>query len=134
MNTKTWAWIFAVVFLAIGILGFVPGITTADGHLLGIFHVDAMHNIIHLITGVIALFVAMGSGNAQKMFFKIFGVIYAVVAIAGLVWGGNVFGLIHTNTADDILHVVIALIALYAGFGGGKKKMMNDMPAQGPQM
>lgn len=134
MNTKTWAWIFAVVFLAIGILGFIPGITSDSGHLLGIFHVDAMHNIVHLLTGIIALFVAMGSGSSQKMFFKIFGVIYAIVAVVGLIQGDSVLGLFVTNMADHILHIVVALIALYAGFGGGKKAVDAGMQNQGPQM
>lgn len=105
--------VFGWVFLLIGILGFVPGIT-ANGMLLGIFEVDALHNIVHLLTGVVALSMAKGS---PKTFFKVFGVIYAVVAILGLIGASPVLGLIHVNGADNVLHVLVALIALYYGFG-----------------
>ena len=128
MNLKTWSWIFAIVFLAIGILGFVPGITNADGNLLGIFHVDTVHNIVHILTGAIALLVAVGSAKSQTAVFKTFGVIYAIVAIVGLVQGDTVLGIFAVNMADHVLHVAIALIALYLGFVAGKKNA--PMPMQ----
>ena len=112
MTASKMAKVFGWVFLLIGILGFIPGITTG-GHLLGIFEVDVMHNIVHLLTGIIALSMAKGSA---KTFFKVFGVIYAVVAILGLIGASPVLGLIHVNGADNVLHILIALIALYYGF------------------
>ena len=114
---KTWAWIFAVAFIVIGILGFVPGITTADGHLLGIFEVDPLHNIIHLLSGLVALFVVFGSAAAQQMYFKVFGIVYLLVTIIGFVQGDTVLGLINTNMADHILHLLIAIVSLWLGFG-----------------
>ena len=117
MNLKTWAWVFAVVFLVIGILGFIPGVTT-DGELLGIFHVDGVHNVVHLLTGIIAAIVAVGSTDAQRKFFQIFGVIYAVVTVIGFVQGDTVLGLFAVNMADNVLHLVVAVVALYFGFAG----------------
>jgi len=108
------AWIFGIVLLAVGILGFVPGIASA-GMLLGIFMVDGMHNIVHILTGVLAIVVAMGSGSYARLYFKVFGVVYALVAILGLIMGGNVLGMMM-NTADNLLHVLIAAFALYVGF------------------
>jgi hypothetical protein len=109
--------VFGVIFLLIGILGFVPGITT-DGHLLGIFHVNALHNIIHLVSGAVALWAGMTSAKASKMYFQIFGVIYAVVTVLGFLSGDDpILGLVANNMADVILHLVIAAVALYAGFG-----------------
>ncbi len=110
---KNLAMVFGVVFLLIGVLGFVPGVTN-DGMLLGIFEVDAVHNVIHLLTGILAILAGM-KGMA-KLYFKVFGVVYALVTILGFVAGGNILGLIQTNMADDILHLVIAVVALYAGF------------------
>src|SRR5712692_5821865 len=55
---KSAAILFGVVFLAIGILGFVPGITT-DDMLLGIFHVNPAHSVVHILSGVIALLCGM---------------------------------------------------------------------------
>jgi hypothetical protein len=114
MNVQKLAKLFGVVFILIGILGFVPGITS-NGHLLGIFEVDALHNIIHLATGLIALWAACSLAHA-RLFFKIFGVVYALVTVLGFTMDGDVLGLIHTNGADNVLHLVIALVALYAGF------------------
>jgi len=116
------AWIFAVVFLLVGVLGFVPGVTS-NGHLLGIFEVDTMHNIIHLVSGIVFAYGAMQSAKVAQMVFKVFGVIYAIVAVVGLIQGDTVLGLISTNMADHILHVVLAVVILYFGFGM-KEKMM----------
>lgn len=114
---KTMAKVFGYVLLLVGILGFIPGITN-DGQLLGIFSVNPLHNIIHLITGAIALYAGMASDNkAAKMYFQVFGVIYALVAILGFVVGdGNILGIVANNAADTWLHVVIALVSLYLGF------------------
>jgi hypothetical protein len=110
--------IFGVVFLLIGILGFVPGITNEDRQLLGIFHVNTLHNIIHLVSGAVALWAGMTSAKASKMYFQIFGVVYALVTVLGFMNGDDpILGLVANNTADVILHLVIAVVALYAGFG-----------------
>lgn len=108
--------VFGIVFLAVGILGFVPGITT-DGYLLGIFHVDAMHNIVHLLSGIVALIVAFKSDAAARMYFRVFGIIYLLVTILGFMNGSSVLGLIGVNMADNILHLVISVAALWIGFG-----------------
>ena len=113
---KKLAWVFAVVFVAVGILGFVPGVTS-NGNLLGIFEVDTVHNLVHLVSGLIFAWGALASEKTAQSVFKVFGVVYALVAVIGLVQGDTVLGLIATNTADHILHIVIALVALYAGFG-----------------
>lgn len=113
---KTFAIVFGVVFIAVGILGFVPGITT-NNMLLGIFHVNAMHNVVHLLSGAAALATGfMGTGPA-RIYFRVFGVVYALVAALGFVVGdGMLLGLISNNMADTWLHVVIAGAALYLGF------------------
>ena len=71
---KTLALVFGVVFLLIGILGFVPALAPNE-MLLNIFHVNAAHNVVHLLTGVVALLAGMSGVGASKTFFKIFGVV-----------------------------------------------------------
>ncbi|MCC7436762.1 DUF4383 domain-containing protein [Candidatus Nomurabacteria bacterium] len=122
--------LFGIIFVAVGILGFIPGITS-DGYLLGIFEVNALHNIIHLATGIIALMVA-GSHSKSKAFFKIFGVVYGLVTVVGFLHGHSVFGLIGVNVADNLLHLVITVVALVLGFGGSKHS--SSMPMSGNQM
>jgi hypothetical protein len=114
---KPMAVLFGVVFLVIGILGFVPAVTK-DEMLLGIFHVNTAHNAVHLLTGVVALFCGMSGFGAARVFFKIFGLIYAAVAILGFLNPGDsmLLGLIANNTADTWLHVVIAVVSLLLGF------------------
>lgn len=113
---KKVAQVFGYVLLLVGILGFIPGITN-NGMLLGIFNVNALHNVVHLVTGAIALYVGMGDGKGSKMYFQVFGVIYALVAILGFIAGDSaILGIISNNMADAWLHVVIAVLALYLGF------------------
>lgn len=117
---KKIAGIFGIVLLVIGILGFVPFLTTesADGHrlLLGIFEVDGFHNVVHILTGALAL-LAAGSAMYAHRFFQAFGVVYAIVFIIGLLQGDTVLGLFPVNAADHVLHAAIAGLALYLGFG-----------------
>lgn len=110
--TTTLAWVFGVVLTLVGVLGFVPGVTT-DMMLLGIFHVDTMHSIIHIVTGLAALAAAYGL-FATRLYFQVFGVVYGLVTVLGFVTGGAI--LFETNMADNVLHLAIAAVALYAGF------------------
>ena len=118
---KTMGMLFGIVFLAVGILGFVPGVTTTgpDGMpmLLGIFMVNTVHSIVHIASGAVFLFASMAGAGPARLWFKIFGVVYALVAIMGFVVGnGMIFGLISNNTNDTWLHVVLAAVMLYFGF------------------
>ena len=120
---QTLAWVFGAVLTLVGVLGFVPGITT-DGMLLGIFEVDGLHNIIHLLTGLAALAAAWGM-YSTRMFFQAFGVVYAIVAVVGLLQGDTVLGLITTNMADHVLHLLLAAVFLWVGFGMKEEGSMS---------
>jgi hypothetical protein len=113
---KTIAIVFGVVFLLIGVLGFVPA-AAPNEMLLGIFHVNAAHNVVHLLSGAVALWAGMTSLSASKLYFKIFGIVYALVAVLGFMQGeGMLLGLISNNMADVWLHVGIAAVSLIVGF------------------
>ena len=115
--------VFGVVFAAVGLLGFVMN------PILGIFATDALHNVVHLLTGVVALYFGiMGSEAAAAMFLKVFGAVYALVAVLGftVVTDGKILGLIQTNTADNWLHVVLAAALLGSGFMFGGKGMPSS--------
>ncbi|HET9338039.1 MAG TPA: DUF4383 domain-containing protein [Casimicrobiaceae bacterium] len=108
---------FGVIFVLVGLAGYVPALTP-DGKLLGMFAVNGPHNLVHLATGVIALAIALGSPANLSLFFKVFGVVYALVAVLGFFSGDQpLLGLIAHNTADLWLHVVIAAVSLWIGFG-----------------
>lgn len=109
--------ILGVVFLLIGVLGFVPGLTP-DGHLLGIFAVDGIHNVVHLLSGILALAIA-GRGEASaKSFAKVFGIVYGLVALLGIIAPGTTNMIMHVNSADNMLHVFLSVVFLVVGYGG----------------
>jgi arginine exporter protein ArgO len=125
------------VFLIVGILGFIPGITTnydtmtfashdSEAKLLGIFQVNALHNIIHLLFGLVGL-AAARAFDTSRLFLIGGGVIYAVLWIYGLVIdldsGANFVAL---NTADNWLHFTLAVgmigLGVALGRGGGVER------------
>ncbi len=105
--------VLGVVLLLVGIAGFVTGDP------LIAFKVDAVHNSIHILSGLVALFAASNYSYA-RMYLIVFGLVYAVVAILGFTMGGDIVGLFTTNAADDYLHTAIALVCLVVGFGSKK--------------
>ncbi|MEK7132170.1 MAG: DUF4383 domain-containing protein [Patescibacteria group bacterium] len=110
-------YVLGAIFALVGVLGFIPGITS-DGHLLGIFEVNTLHNIIHLLSGLLGLYAASQGEALARTWAKVFGVIYALVTVLGwLLPDGNILGLIQVNLADNLLHTVLAVAILYVGFG-----------------
>ena len=90
--------------------------------LLAIFHVNTAHNLVHIVSGAIFLFAAMSGAGAARLWFQIFGVIYAIVAVLGFMNpAGPLLGMISNNPADTWLHVVLAVVMLAIGFGTAKQ-------------
>ncbi len=120
---KTAAILFGLVFLIVGICGFFPNITTPmpdgdGGMLLGIFHVNLAHNVVHLASGAIFLLVGMAGAGPSRMFFKIFGIVYLLVAVLGYMNGDKpILGMVANNMNDVWLHVALAAVMLFLGFG-----------------
>ena len=108
------AYVFGFFFLAIGVLGFVPQVAPG-GLLFGVLHVNAIHNVIHIVTGVAAL--AAATYGWEKVFFQVFGVIYLIVALLGFYYGeAPIFGLVANNFADTIFHLVVGAFSAWVGF------------------
>ena len=117
---KAAAVLFGIVFLIVGALGFVPAVTTQMNGmpmLLGIFHVNTAHNIVHLASGAVFPLCGLASTGAARAFFRIFGLVYAVVTVLGFLKGdGLLLGVISNNMPDVWLHMVLAAIMLLLGF------------------
>jgi hypothetical protein len=124
---KTIVMVLGVVFVLVGVLGFF------NDPVLGIFEVDMVHNIVHLASGLLALFAASMGESSARTFAKIFGVVYALVAILGLVMGTDdkLLGLMEINSADNWLHVALALVFLLVGFMKGSSSAST---VSGPSM
>jgi hypothetical protein len=111
--------VVGIVFLLVGIAGFIPGLTTGDlagaGHesmamLLGVFQVSVLHNIVHLLFGVVGLLAARRA-TGSRMFLVIGGIVYFVLWIYGLFTAGHSSGanFVPLNNADNWLHLVLGL-------------------------
>ncbi|MBB4642489.1 DUF4383 domain-containing protein [Rhizorhapis suberifaciens] len=129
MTLRVFARIFGAIFLIVGVAGFIPALAPTHSHpdvimnasmgmLLGLFPVNILHNIVHLIFGLWAL-VASASFGASRFYFRSVAVIYALLAIMGLIDAGNLyttFGLIPLYGNDVWLHGLIAAVSGYLGF------------------
>jgi hypothetical protein len=114
------AMVVAVVFLLVGLLGFIPGVTTEydgmtfAGHestamLLGIFHVSILHNIVHLLFGAVGLAMARTVTGARGFLIG-GGVVYLVLWIYGLITDQNsAANFVPVNTADNWLHLLLGV-------------------------
>lgn len=103
-------------FLFGGLLGFVPGVIK-NGLYLGIFMVNAPHNILHIVSGVIFLAASMIGAGITRLWFQVFGLVYAAMAIWGLYIGdGMICGMISNNRYDAWGHAGLALAMLTIGF------------------
>jgi hypothetical protein len=104
--------LFGIGFIFAGVAGFMPAFMI-NGALFGIFEVNDMHNMVHIVSGVIAIMAAT-SYKFTKWYFLIFGTVYAIVGILGFARGGDLY-MMHVNTADNFLHVGIGAVALLLG-------------------
>ena len=113
---STFARVIGVVFVVIGVLGFIPQLVP-DGRLLGLFPVNAVHNIVHILLGVWGITAARTVAGAVA-YSRGIAVIYGVLAVLGLIPATNtLFGLAPIHGMDVALHAVLAVIAAYFGWG-----------------
>ncbi|MEU1003795.1 DUF4383 domain-containing protein [Streptomyces tibetensis] len=117
------AMLVGAVFLLVGILGFIPGITTSYGsmefashesgaRLLGIFQISVLHNLVHLLYGVAGLAMAR-TASAAYSYLLVGGAIYLVLWIYGLAVGHDTdANFVPLNTADDWLHFVLGILMI----------------------
>jgi hypothetical protein len=111
---RQFAIVFGAVYALVGILGFI-----LPSPLLGIFGVNTLHNIVHLAIGglwLVAAFAAPMGPDSSRVISQIIGVVYLLVAILGFALPTLMDQLLVINTADNLLHLVTAILALYIGF------------------
>ncbi|HYE23414.1 MAG TPA: DUF4383 domain-containing protein [Candidatus Paceibacterota bacterium] len=114
---KTLAIVFGAMFVLVGLLGFVPNpLVGPEGAL---FETDLMHNLVHLLFGVILLVVAFKNEAASALWLMILGIVYLVLAVLGFLMipeEGELLGIVHMNHADHWLHVGLAVLLIGSSF------------------
>jgi hypothetical protein len=127
VNTRMFARVFGIIFLVVGIGGFIPGLTqphdhpnlaveAASGMELGLFPVNVLHNLVHIAFGIWGL-IAARSMSAARGYAQVVAIAYAVLTILGLIPATNTtFGLVPIYGHDIWLHALLAGVAAYFGF------------------
>lgn len=125
MQDKTLAQVYALalggVLVLVGILGFLvePSFGIGDSAERGtliLFDINGWHNVVHLLSGIVGI--AMAGTAAKARLFSIgYGVVYVLVTILGFAVGdgGLLLSLIPINTADNLLHLAIAVSGIAIG-------------------
>ncbi len=83
---RPFAYIIGIVFLLIGIAGFVPNLIVEE-RLADVFHVNIWLNTLHVVSGALAFCVVFANRNILRAYYQFFGVIYAILALMGFVYG-----------------------------------------------
>ena len=132
MSTRTFAMIFGIVFLIVGAGGFIPGLTdmghmghpgdagvtmkTMFGYELGMFPVNVLHDVVHILFGIWGILAARSLAGARS-YFRVVAVVYALLTVLGLLPATyTTFGMIPIYGYDVWLHLVLALVAAYFGW------------------
>jgi hypothetical protein len=113
---------FGAVYLLVGLLGFMVsgGHGFAGEHggmLLGVFMVNPLHNVVHLLVGALLIAGARGGVRMSRSVNALVGGVYLLVGVLGLVVVGSAANIIALNSADNVLHFASALLLLGAGLG-----------------
>ena len=134
--------VVAAAFLLVGVLGFIPGITTnydsmefagheSGAELFGIFQVSILHNIVHLLFGVAGLVLARTLSGARGYLVG-GGALYLLLWIYGLLVGPrDEANFVPVNTADDWLHFVLGLAMVGLGVALGGRTRTASVPGTG---
>ena len=114
---RTVAMLVGIVFVLVGVLGFIPALVPG-GALLGIFSVNALHSIVHVLFGLLGIGAAFT--GMSRMYNRVIGIVYLLLAVLGfipaLVSNGALLGLVSINLSDNILHLVVGAVLVIVGF------------------
>jgi hypothetical protein len=127
-QVQGFARIFGIIYVVVGILAFIPGLTqplvdttglavsAGYGRFLGLFPVNMIHNLVHLGVGIWGILAAR-SFMSSVAFAKVTAILFAILAILGIIPATNtLFGLAPLYGIDVVLHALTAAVSAYFGF------------------
>lgn len=129
MQTRYFFLVIGIVFLAVGVMGFVPALVQPapagaqdvavhanHGYLMGLFPINVLHNAVHLAVGALGLAASFGV-LSPRLYSRGLAIFYGLLAIMGLIpWANTTFGLIPIHGNDIWLHAGTAAVAAYFGW------------------
>jgi hypothetical protein len=110
VNADTLAKVLGGIFIIVGILGFFPNPLVSWR---GVFEVDTIHNIIHLVSGGILL--AAPYYNSSGMALRVIGIVYAIITIIGFI-SYSALSWMAVNGPDNWLHLVLSALMIWGGY------------------
>jgi hypothetical protein len=117
-TVQTVALVFGAIYLAVGIIGFLPflgGSFTLTNHaLLGLFQINLLHNLVHVVIGIAGLAAVTSLPNSRR-FCQVVGVILLLLGVLG-VFVASPLGLLYIGQLDIPLHLVTGAVLAYFGF------------------
>ena len=112
------ALVFGAIYLAVGIIGFLPflggSVTMTNSKLLGLFNINLLHNLVHVVIGIAGLAAVTSLPNARR-FCQVVGVVLLLLGVLG-VFVANPLGLLYIGGLDIALHLVTGAVLAYFGF------------------
>jgi hypothetical protein len=128
------ATIFGAVYILVGLLGFavtggVGFLATEGGLLLGIFMVNPLHNIAHLLIGAALLIAGIVSARAAKTVNIVVGAAYLLLGVVGFFLVGTALNILALNTFDHFLHLASAVVLLGVGLGA-ERGVRSDLSSR----
>ena len=128
------ATIFGAVYLLVGLLGFaftggVGFVATQGGLILGIFEVNPLHNVAHLLIGAALLIAGLTRPAAAKAVNITVGAVYLLLGIVGFFLVGTGANILALNTPDHFLHLVSAIVLLGVGLGAERTVRSSSVAA-----
>ncbi len=124
--------VLGVVLVLVGIIGFFvePSFGVGDSAQRGTliaFDINGWHNVVHLLSGLVGL-AMVGTAAKARMFAIGYGAVYVLVTILGFIVGdgGYLLSIIPINTADNLLHLAIAVTGIGVGLAspvGGSRRV-----------
>ncbi|MGK9147998.1 DUF4383 domain-containing protein [Plantibacter flavus] len=120
------ATVFGAVYVLVGMLGsLVSGglafAATQGGLLLGVFEVNPLHNVAHILIGAALLIAGLSSAAAAKTVNTAIGAVYLLLGVVGFFIVGSALNVLALNTADHVLHLASAVVLLGVGLAADKR-------------
>lgn len=143
MATRYFALVLGLMFIVVGVAGFVPALltmppgdhhltVTGPGHgmLLGLFHVNVVHNLVHVMFGVFGVGAYLTFAHA-RLYARVVAISYAILVIFGLCpieYVNTLWGIVPVHGNDVWLHAAIALASAYFGWATAPATATVTMP------